>query len=387
LEFVMAPYPSTGVMPAYLMLEDGRLFEGYSAGVEGESFGELVFNTAMTGYQEILTDPSYRGQVVMMTYPEIGNYGINLEDVESQSVQVSGFVVRRLSPMTSSWRAAGSLQAWLKDNNVLCIEGVDTRALTRHLRQHGAMRCGLSTQPGNLDAFLQRIKHAPHLHEQALVEAVTSKTPYTLKGLRADETQPWLVKRLVVVDFGLKQNILRCLQAFVEEMVVLPASSSFEMIESYQPDLVFLSNGPGDPRCLPQAIAMAQELIAQSVPVFGICLGHQILALALGLKVEKMKFGHHGGNHPVHDLDMNRITITSQNHGYCVMQDEAFLAEDSLLQMTHVNLNDGTVEGFRHKEKPVAAVQFHPEAAPGPHDAFYLFQRFLEGLRRPVTTV
>lgn len=375
----------TGKPKALLALEDGTLWEGRSAGAEGTTFGELVFNTAMTGYQEILTDPSYKGQVVMMTYPEIGNYGINLDDIESKAVHVAGFVVRRLSPVTSSWRAAGSLQAYLSDQGIVCIEGLDTRALTRHIREKGAMRCGLTTDPEVMQTLVEQVKASPSLEEQPLVSMVTTKQPYKLAGALNDGESSFLVKRLVAVDFGMKQNIVRCLQSFVEELIVVPASTDFATIASYQPDRVFLSNGPGDPRALPDAIAMAEALVASGLTTFGICLGHQLLSLALGLRVEKMPFGHHGGNHPVHDLEENRIAITSQNHGYCVVLDQELLDAKDLL-LTHINLNDHTVEGFRHKTKPIAAVQFHPEAAPGPHDAEYLFRRFLAHRGQVVTS-
>lgn len=377
----------TAQTQAVLMLEDGSCWPGVSFGdiTAPMRLGELVFNTAMTGYQEILTDPSYRGQVVLMTYPEIGNYGVNEADLESKNIHAAGFVVRRLSPVTSSWRAAETLNGWMQRHGLLGIEGVDTRALTRRIRELGAMKCGITTAdlttPEAQAAFLQEIKAQPSLDDQDLVGEVTTPEVYTLQGQKDSKTDdsPWLLNRLVAVDFGMKANILRCMQTFVKDIIVVPASASYAEIAAYSPDAVFLSNGPGDPRRLTSVVELAQTLMAQGVPTFGICLGHQILSLALGLRVEKMRFGHHGGNHPVKDLELNAITITSQNHGYCVI-DENLPPEVSI---THVNLNDGSVEGFRHKHLPVAAVQFHPEAAPGPHDAFYLFRRFLEGMIAP----
>lgn len=371
--------PATSAKPAWLMLEDGHCWQGTAFGAPVERFGELVFNTAMTGYQEILTDPSYRGQMVLMTYPEIGNYGINTDDVESKTVHVAGFVVRRLSRSVSSWRASGSLAHWLRDHQVPGIEGIDTRAVTRHVREKGAMKCGITTRLDDAAAFLTRVQQSLALDQQDLVGQVTTPAVYRLPG--NGDAVP-LINRLVVLDFGTKQNILRCLQAVVREIVVMPAHATLEQVLAEQPNVVFLSNGPGDPRALPAAIRLAQQLIERRIPTFGICLGHQLLCLALGLPVEKMTFGHHGGNHPVMDVELGLNLITSQNHGYCVTRDGLAARQDDLA-LTHVNLNDGSVEGFRHKHLPVAAVQFHPEAAPGPHDARYLFERFLTTLCPP----
>ena len=362
--------------PAWLILEDGSVWPGQSIGAQGQTTGELVFNTAMTGYQEILTDPSYRGQVVMMTYPEIGNYGMNTEDVESNGLHAAGFVVRKLSRSTSSWRAAGSLSFWLKEAGIVGIEGVDTRALTRRIREHGSLKCGITTDGSQLDAFLEQVKTTASLDEQDLVGQVTPGEVMTFSGTREDNA--YTLKRLVAVDFGMKANILRCLQTFIKDIIVVPATTSFEEIHAYNPDAVFLSNGPGDPRRLDYAIQMAKRLIDNRVPTFGICLGHQLLSLALGLQVEKMRFGHHGGNHPVLDKELNTIAITSQNHGYCVVETESAVMDE--VDITHINLNDDSIEGFRHKKLPVSAVQFHPEAAPGPRDAQYLFERFLTTL-------
>jgi carbamoyl-phosphate synthase small subunit len=375
--------------PAWLVLEDGRVWQGRSVGASGRCvMGELVFNTAMTGYQEILTDPSYSGQVVMMTYPEIGNYGINADDLESERIHVAGLVVRRLSPSISNWRSSGSLPHWLWNAGVVAMEGIDTRAVTRHVREAGAMKCLITTLPediADMPALLERLKQSPSLEEQNWVAKVTTPKAYTLPGTGALTGKAPLINRLAVIDFGTKLNILRCLQSFVGELVVLPADSSFETVMATQPDMVFLSNGPGDPRTLPGPIALAQQLMIHRIPTFGICLGHQILALALGLRVEKMRFGHHGGNHPVRDEELGQIIITSQNHGYCVVLDEGPAAQ--AVTLTHVNLNDGSVEGFRHTSLPVASVQFHPEAAPGPQDALYLFDRFLSRLSESLAPI
>lgn len=361
--------------PARLILSDGSVFTGYSIGVKGTTLGELVFNTSMTGYQEILTDPSYRGQIIMMTYPEIGNYGVNWEDYESERIHSSGFVVRRLSPTNSSWRAQISLQEFLIRNGTVGIEGVDTRALTRKVRTLGAMKAGITTESISDADFLAQVQGQPDLKELDLVEQVTTPSAYIRYG-DPDPDASWVMNRLVVVDFGIKRNILQSFQEFVRELVVLPAHATFEEIAQYQPDGVFLSNGPGDPSVLHGPVAMAKELIQSGIPTFGICLGHQILALAYGLPVHKMPFGHHGGNHPVMDLENGTINITSQNHGYAV--DPAAIAANPDLVLTHKNLNDGSVEGFRHRYAPISSVQFHPEASPGPHDALYLFKRFIE---------
>jgi carbamoyl-phosphate synthase small subunit len=366
---------------ALLVLEDGSVYEGLSIGKPGTSFGELIFNTSATGYQEILTDPSYRGQIVLMTYPEIGNYGANMDDIESEKIHAAGFVVKRLSPTTSSWRAEVSLQEFLFCNGVVGIEGVDTRAITRRIRAAGAMKAGITTESISVEEFLQQVQAQPHLIEQNLVEQVTVPESYTLQQDDVVEEKHSLDK-LVVMDYGIKRSILQSMLQFVREIVVLPAGTPFEVIASYQPDGVLLSNGPGDPTTLANEITMAKKLISSGIPTFGICLGHQILALASGAKVSKMPFGHHGGNHPVKDLETGQIIITSQNHGYAADFDD--FPKD--LVVTHVNLNDKTIEGFRHKKAPVSSVQFHPEASPGPHDTQYLFARFVvEALRQNQT--
>ncbi|MFN7309941.1 MAG: glutamine-hydrolyzing carbamoyl-phosphate synthase small subunit [Vampirovibrionales bacterium] len=361
---------------AWLVLENGAIYEGSSIGKRGESFGELVFNTACTGYQEILTDPSYKGQVVMMTSPEMGNTGINTEDMESTAMHASGFVVRRLSKVTSNWRAAGCLDTALKYAGIVGIEGVDTRAITRSVRSEGALKCGITSNAHRLQAFLEDVKAQPSLDDQDLVFQVCTPQPYTLKGTQI-EGHLYALNRLVAVDYGIKQNILRQLQKLVAEIVVLPATATYEDVLAYTPDAVFLSNGPGDPRRLGGAVTLAKRCIDNGIPIFGICLGHQILSLALGLSAEKMPFGHHGGNHPVKDVESGVIYITSQNHSYGVCPPtDAHLAQEILI--THVNLNDGTVEGMRHQHLPVMSVQFHPEASPGPEEASVIFHQFVD---------
>ncbi|MBK8191053.1 MAG: glutamine-hydrolyzing carbamoyl-phosphate synthase small subunit [Vampirovibrionales bacterium] len=357
-------------MPARLTLEDGSVFEGAAIGAPGTTFGEIVFNTCTTGYQEILTDPSYQGQIVLMTYPEIGNYGVNAEDFESGRIQISGLVVRRLSPTTSSWRANSSLQDFLLKNGVSGIQGVDTRSVTRKIRTAGAMRAGVTTGTISHEAFLEQIRSHPPLGEQDLVMRVTAPKPYVL---RQTPVTP-LLARLAVVDYGIKKSILTYLQELVAEITVVPANATLSEILALRPQGVLLSNGPGDPAILTDGIQLARDLIASGTPTFGICLGHQILALACGARVGKMRFGHHGGNHPVKDLESGRINITSQNHGYAILYDEF---PHETLAVTHVNLNDQTIAGIRHKQKPVASVQFHPEASPGPHDGQYLFEQFM----------
>lgn len=360
---------------ARLMLEDGSCFEGFSMGAEGVSFGELVFNTAVAGYQEILTDPSYRGQIVLMTHTEIGNYGVNREDYESERIHANGFIVKRLSPVASSWRAQLPLHAFMARNGTVGIQGVDTRAITRRIREAGAMKCGITTMQIPAEEFLPQIRQQPGLDSQDLVAQVTTSAPYELENHSLDAG----IERLVVVDFGVKQSILKYLLRFTRKLFVMPAGSSYEDIMARQPDGILLSNGPGDPSVLHSAIQTAKHLVDTGIPIFGICLGHQILALACGARVEKMRFGHHGGNHPVRDLETGRIAITSQNHGYAVQVDEAF---PETLKVTHINLNDGSVEGFRHVHAPVFSVQFHPEAAPGPNDALHLFERFAHTVQR-----
>ncbi|WP_303675030.1 glutamine-hydrolyzing carbamoyl-phosphate synthase small subunit [Vampirovibrio chlorellavorus] len=364
--------PTDLKISARLVLEDGSVYHGQSIGVTGTTLGELVFNTSSTGYQEILTDPSYRGQMVLMTYPEIGNYGISSHDFESAHINAVGLVVSRLSPFTSSWRSEFSLQEFLVKNKVVGIEGVDTRAITRKIREKGTLKAGITTEAISDAEFIQRVQAQPGFEELDMISQVTTLEPYTIRT--ENPVSSIRVQKLVVVDYGIKASILHYLQQYVEEIVVLPAHCDFEQIRALQPQGVLLSNGPGDPAVLYEAVAMARQLVDAGIPTFGICLGHQILGLACGAKVSKMRFGHHGGNHPVKDMLLDKVFITSQNHGYCVEFDE--FPEDRLM-VTHINLNDQTIEGFQHRNAPVMSVQFHPEASPGPHDANYIFERFM----------
>lgn len=359
-------------LPAALVLADGSIFEGTSIGVSGSTTGELMFNTSLTGYQEVLTDPSYNGQLVMMTTPEVGNYGVNLQDYQSSAIHLNGFVVHRLSPYTSSWRAEISLQEFLVKNGIVGIQGVDTRALTLKLRDEGEMMAGITTDCSDLPAFIQTIQSTPGLAQQDLVGQVTTPKAYTLKG-HPKATSPVVLDRFTVVDFGIKRSILDYLLLSVKSLTVLPAYTTFEALMATDPQGVMLSNGPGDPSVLKPQIELARQLIEAKIPTVGICLGHQLLGLASGAVMKKMPFGHHGGNHPVKDLVTGQIYITSQNHGYAA--DLASLPAH--LEVTHTNLNDGSIEGFRHRTAPVMSVQFHPEANPGPHDANVIFDRFM----------
>jgi len=353
---------------AILFLEDGTRFEGLNFGAEGESCGEVVFNTSMTGYQEILTDPSYNGQIVTMTYPMIGNYGVNTEDVESTKPWVKGFVVREYSKLYSNWRAKGSLAEYLKEHNIVGIEAVDTRQITRHTRDKGAMKGIISTSDFEEKSLKAKLDKYPGLVGQDLVQEVSG----TLKGIwPGSESGKY---KIVAYDFGCKHNILRELAARNCQITVVPAKTSAEEVLAYEPDGIFLSNGPGDPEPIVYAVENIRKLIETGKPIFGICLGHQLIGLALGGKTYKLKFGHRGANQPVKDITTGKVEITAQNHGFCV--DINSLPKDAV-EITHINLNDQTVEGFRHRTKPVFCVQYHPEASPGPHDAKYLFDRFL----------
>jgi carbamoyl-phosphate synthase small subunit len=350
---------------ALLALEDGRVFWGYAFGALGEVSGEVVFNTSMTGYQEILTDPSYKGQIVTMTYPLIGNYGVNAEDVESVKPQVEGFIVREKSSLYSNWRAEESLESYLKRHGIMGLERIDTRALTRHIRERGAMRAVMSCLDLNPDSLVEKARQIPEMAGQDLVQKVTTREPYVWKE-KGDYT-------IAVLDCGVKFGILRELSRRNCRVVVYPAFTLAEDVLSTEPDGVLLSNGPGDPAALPYVVEFARRVIGR-VPVFGICLGHQVIAQALGGKTFKLKFGHHGGNHPVKDLRTGWVAITTQNHGFSVDIDT--LSQE--IEITHLNLNDYTLEGMVHKELPLFSVQFHPEARPGPHDTTYLFDRFIE---------
>jgi carbamoyl-phosphate synthase small subunit len=352
---------------AILALEDGALFRGVSFGRQGQTEGEVVFNTGLCGYQEVLTDPSYAGQIVTMTYPHIGNYGVNLEDVESQRPQIAGFVVRELSTMASSWRAGGDLGRYLDEAGVVGISEIDTRALTRHLRIHGAKRGVISTIEENPDTLVDRARASRSMVGLDLAREVTCAKPYEF---------PATARRayhVVAYDFGMKRNILRMLAASGCDVTVVPAMTPAEDVVRLRPDGVFLSNGPGDPEPCVYAIEATRALM-ETFPTFGICLGHQIMGLAAGGKTFKLKFGHRGANHPVKNLESGQVAITSQNHGFAV---EPSLFDDPRYQLTHLNLNDKTVEGFRHRDRPVFSVQYHPEASPGPHDSHYLFNQFL----------
>ncbi len=352
---------------AILYLEDGTAFRGRSLQQTGETAGEAVFNTAMTGYQEVLTDPSYTGQIVVMTYPLIGNYGVNDQDVESDKIHVKGFVVKEFCRRHSNWRATQSLTDYLNKNNILAIEGVDTRALTRHLRESGAMKAIISTDDFNPKSLQAKLDAMPSMEGADLVKEVSTPKKYVWKA------QGPRRYKIAAIDCGIKWNILRILANLGCETHVFPSNATPKDIMAIKPDGLFLSNGPGDPAVVTSVISTVKESIGK-VPIFGICLGNQILGLAMGAKTYKLKFGHHGANHPVKDFQGNRIGITSQNHGFCV--DRKTLGEDA--EVIHTNLNDRTVEGIRHTKFPVFSIQYHPEAAPGPHDAQYLFQQFID---------
>ena len=352
---------------AILVLEDGRAFEGTAFGAEGETFGEMVFNTSMTGYQEILTDPSYAGQIVAMTYPLIGNYGVNEEDVESRRPWTAGFVVKESSRIVSNFRATRSLGDYLKENNIVGIEGIDTRALVRHIRDKGAMRSGISTV-SNADELLEKVRSAPEMANRELASSVTVNDSYEYPATGDQRFH------VVAFDFGVKTNSLRELSKFGCRVTVVPTDTPAEAVLALQPDGIFLSNGPGDPASMQSVVSEVKKLTESLTPMFGICLGHQLIGSAFGGTTYKLKFGHRGGNQPIKDLTTGKIEITAHNHGFAVDADS--LPAD--VEVTHINLNDHTVAGLRHKTLPVFSVQYHPESAPGPHDSEYLFERFID---------
>jgi carbamoyl-phosphate synthase small subunit len=376
-------------MKALLVLADGTVFEGKGFGAEGETIGEVVFNTSMTGYQEILTDPSYKGQIVTMTYPQMGNYGINEADVESAGgIKAEGFVVKEACDFPSNWRSSGGLSEYMKKSGVAGIQGIDTRSLTRHLRNHGAQMGIVSTADADPARLLGKVRAHPGISAFDLVKGVTTKESYRwtegcwkwcseeVKRLKAEgSADSSLIHHsslsVVVYDFGIKFNILRNLAEAGFEVTVVPAQTPAEAVLERGPDGIILSNGPGDPETVIYAIESAKKLIGKK-PIFGICLGHQILGLAMGGRTYKLKFGHHGGNHPVKDLSTNKVEITSQNHNYCV----DIKSLQGKVKLTHTNLYDGTEEGMSHVEYPVFSVQHHPEAGPGPNDSAHLFRRF-----------
>ncbi len=366
-------------MDCFLALEDGTVMRGRSFGAKGETFGEVVFNTSMSGYQEILTDPSYKGQIVTMTYPLIGNYGINEQDVESWRPQVEGFVVKEACRLPSNWRSSQCLHDYLKQNGVVGIEGIDTRALVRRIRIHGAMKGIISTEDKDQKSLVNKARESRGLVDVDLVKEVSRQS---VEVYTPDNVAPfWFNKEpireknefnVVALDFGIKSNILRMLVWSGCRVTVVPASTTAEEVLAYNPDGIFLSNGPGDPSAVHYAIDTVRELIGKR-PIFGICLGHQMAGLALGGETYKLKFGHRGGNQPVMNKDNGKVEITSQNHGFCI---DLKSLDQQEIELTHINLNDQTLEGLRHKKQPLFSVQYHPEASPGPHDAGYLFENF-----------
>ncbi len=385
---------------ALLVLSDGVVFEGEGFGSEGETIGEVVFNTSMTGYQEILTDSSYKGQIVTMTYPQIGNYGINEEDIESQGgIKAEGFIVKEVCEFPSNWRFQTSLVEYMKKSNTVGIQGIDTRALTRHLRNHGAQMGIISTVDAKPESLLEKVRKHPGISAFDLVKEVTASKQYKWEegcwkwqqdrnalcvmryALKDEREYSSLIThhslRVVVYDFGIKFNILRNLVDAGFDVTVVPAQTPAEKVLEMNPDGIVLSNGPGDPQTVTYAIESTKELMGKK-PIFGICLGHQILGLAMGGRTYKLKFGHHGGNHPVKDLSTGRVEITSQNHNYCVDINSL----KGQVKLTHKNLYDGTEEGMQHVELPIFSVQYHPEAGPGPNDSAHIFKRFREVIER-----
>jgi carbamoyl-phosphate synthase small subunit len=376
-------------MDAVLALENGTLFRGKAAGADGLAAGEVVFNTSMTGYQEVLTDPSYAGQIVAMTSPQIGNYGVAGTDHESERPQVAGFIVRDQSPMASNWRAQGTLKDYLVSHGIVAIADIDTRSLTRKLRSAGVMRGVIATGTQDPQVLVEKARAVPQMEGADLVKNVTCAAPYDFNQSLADtvtqasfgvppERRASRVLRVAAYDYGIKTNILRRLAAHNCEVRVFPASAPAADVLAWKPDGVFLSNGPGDPAAVAYGIDNVKQIVAAGAPLFGICLGHQLLALGLGAETYKLKFGHRGANHPVKQLESGQVEITSQNHGFAVDPDS--IPEG--VEITHRNLYDGTVEGLRHVSRPWFSVQYHPEASPGPHDADYLFRQFVDLMER-----
>jgi carbamoyl-phosphate synthase small subunit len=379
-------------MKAVLALENGQTYEGVAAGALGETSGEVVFNTAMTGYQEVLTDPSYAGQMVTMTAPQIGNYGVSDHDQESRGTQVAGFIMREESPIASNWRANGTLRDYLVRNNIIAIAGIDTRQLTRVLRVTGVMRGVIATGDVNHAALVEKARSAAQMEGADWVKAVTTPEPFDWNpniGLGADAAGPadFIVEpqraarrtlKIAAYDLGMKYEILRRFVNHNCDVRVFPATAPLTDLLAIEPDGIFMSNGPGDPAALPYVVKNAEDAIESGVPTFGICLGHQVLAQAMGGRTFKMKFGHRGANHPVKHLATEQVEITSQNHGFAVDADSL----PAHAEVTHLNLYDNTVEGLRHRERPVFCVQYHPEASPGPHDADYLFRLFLDEIEK-----
>ena len=356
---------------AIIALEDGTWFEGTAFAGSGEAYGELVFNTSMTGYQEILTDPSYHGQIVTMTYPLIGNYGVNTADEESRGIFARGLIVGEYSRMYSNWRAEQSLASYLESNGKIGIHEVDTRAITLHIRDKGAMKCVISTEESDPKVLVEKAKASTGLVGRDLATEVTINAPYSWP----EQKNPDATYQVAVIDCGIKLNQLRIFEELGCQCTVYPNTTSATAVLVSNPDGIFISNGPGDPAGAPEVTSLVEELIAARRPLFGICFGHQMLSLAMGAESFKLKFGHRGGNQPIQDLRTKKVEIASHNHGFCIDADSI---NSEIAEVTHLNLNDRTVAGIKHKQQPLFCVQYHPEAAPGPHDPYYLFEEFID---------